>query len=60
MTISAIGDNRKQIALIIHALPIKSMELMMVNCRALAGLIIPLGISRMEVLGFFASNVLSR
>ena len=60
MTINAIGESKKQVVLIIYADAANKKIFRSVNLSALLALIIPLGISLMAVLGFFASNSLSR
>ena len=60
MTNRAMGDSKKQVILIMYADAANKKILSNVNLRALLALIIPLGISLMAVLGFFASNSLSK
>jgi|LakMenE18May11ns_1017448.scaffolds.fasta_scaffold8638087_1 hypothetical protein len=60
MTIKAIGDSKKQVVLIMYADAANKIIFRSVNLRALLALMIPLGISLMAVLGFFASNSLSK
>jgi hypothetical protein len=60
MTNRAMGDSKKQVILIMYADAANKIILSNVNLRALLALIIPLGISLMAVLGFFASNSLSK
>ena len=60
MTNRAMGDSKKQVILIIYADAANKIIFSNVNLRALLALIIPLGISLIAVLGFFASNSLSK
>jgi hypothetical protein len=60
MMSKAIGERKKHVRLIKYADVQNKIILMSVNLNALPALMIPLGISLIAVLGFFASNSLSR
>ena len=55
-----MGERKKQSRLMKKVVATKSKLQLMVNHKALLAEIIPAGISRMAVLGFFASKLLSR
>ena len=60
MTSKAIGESKKQVMLIMYADTANKIIFKRVNLSALFALMIPLGISLIAVLGFCASNFLSR
>ena len=60
MTNNATGESRKQSGLINQHVAIKRKLQIITNRSALLGEIIPRGISRIAVLGFFASKYLSK